>query len=90
MDEQEDKLEISMSNSKQNQTFYVNRALPAVHEFGRRLYKGNDHRLLVVDTTGTYDASIGIMMVLLACFFQESGEMIQSSETRLGKTSEYS
>jgi hypothetical protein len=66
-------LVLEVARGKKEQMQYLHQVLPTAEAFGRRCFNGSGSHLLLVDEEGNYDASIGVLMLLLARFFDEDG-----------------
>ena len=66
-------LVLEVARGKKEQMQYLHQVLPAAEAFGRRCFNGSGGHLLFIDEEGNYDASIGVLMLLLARFFDEDG-----------------
>lgn len=67
-------LVVAAAKGKKEQLHYLHNVLPTVQIFARRWFDKPGSSMLIIDETGDYDASIGILMLLLARFFDENGK----------------
>lgn len=65
------------ANGKRDQIRFLHEILPAVDKFGKSWLSRTSHKLIIVDIDGSYDISIGIMMLLLARNFDDEGREIE-------------
>jgi hypothetical protein len=65
-------LEINMSEGKRDQLTFLHQVLPAVDEFVQQHLDGSGNRLLIIDEGEIYDASVGILMLILGRHFDDS------------------
>ncbi|PVF93537.1 initiator tRNA phosphoribosyl transferase [Serendipita vermifera] len=74
----ENHLEINLSEGKRDQLQFLHQVLPAVDEFGRRHLDGSGNQILIVDEEANYDASVGILMLILGRYFDDSKKEVTS------------
>lgn len=63
---------VEIGRGKKQQMQYLHQVLPAAETFGSHWFNGTGRRVLLIDEEGDYDASIGILMLLLARFFDDN------------------
>jgi tRNA A64-2'-O-ribosylphosphate transferase len=80
------RLTIITHEGKKDQLQFLYQILPAVDSFGRQWLNGSGRRLLVADMDANYDTSVGILMLLLARFFDEDGQECPIDQPCEGKT----
>lgn len=66
-------LVLEVARGKKEQMQYLHQVLPTAEAFGCRCFNGSGGHLLLIDEEGSYDASVGVLMLLLARFFDEAG-----------------
>lgn len=79
------RLTIETHEGKRNQIQFLHQILPAVDRFGRHWLNGSGRRLLVADMSANYDTSVGILMLILALFFNDDGRECPSDQPCEGK-----
>jgi hypothetical protein len=79
------RLTIGSHEGKKHQIQFLHEILPAVDRFGRHWLNGSGRRLLVADMDANYDTSVGILMLILALFFDDDGRECPGDQPCEGK-----
>jgi hypothetical protein len=79
------RLTIGTYEGKKHQIQFLHQILPAVDRFGRHWLNGSGRRLLVADTDASYDTSVGILMLILALFFDNDGRECPDGQSYEGE-----